>query len=181
MPSQPQTLITAEQFYRLPHEEGREFELLDGEIIEMPSATPRHNLILSALIGPLYPALRGRGRAIPETDFSDGRKTTLRPDLAILFSDKLAGLDLDRLPVTVPPDIVAEVISRSETGIRIERRKDAYLRFGVREVWIVYPENRHIYVHTEAGVTRLRSGDTLSTPLLPGWSVADPAHFDGRP
>ena len=172
MATQPHTLITAEQFYQLPQEEGREFELLDGEVIEMPSATPRHNAIVSTVIEFVGPALRGRGKALPETDFSDGRTTTLRPDLAIMLGENFLGLDLDKLPVTVPPDIVVEVISPSESGIRIERRKDAYLRFGVKEVWIVYPENQHIYLHSEIGVTRLRSGDLLASPLLPGWSVA---------
>jgi Uma2 family endonuclease len=165
------SIITAEQFYQLPLDESREFELLDGEVIELPSATARHNIIVSQLIG-FLPTLRGRGEVFGNTDFSDGRATVLRPDLVVLFNEKLAGLDLDKLPVTVPPEIVAEVISPSESGIRIERRKDAYLRFGASEVWMIYPENRHIYVHTEAGIRRLRSGDALDTPLLPGWSIA---------
>jgi Uma2 family endonuclease len=85
--------------------------------------------------------------------------------------EKLAEVDQDKLPVTVPPDIEAEVISPSESAIRVERRKDAYLRFGVTEVWMIYPENRHIYIHSETGIRRLRSGDLLDTPLLPGWSL----------
>ena len=63
MASQPHTLITAEQFYQLPQEEGREFELLDGEVIEISSATLRHNLIVTKLIWLLDSALRGRGEA----------------------------------------------------------------------------------------------------------------------
>jgi len=35
--------MTAEQFDALPEEEGRNWELLDGELIEVPSATPKHN------------------------------------------------------------------------------------------------------------------------------------------
>ena len=171
MASQPDTLITAEQFYQLPQEEGREFELLDGEVIEISSATLRHNLIVTKLIWLLDSALLGRGEPAHNTDFSDGRYTTLRPDLAILLDDKLTSLDLDKLPVRVPPDIVVEVISPSESALRVERRKEAYLRFGVQEVWLIYPENQYIYVHTEAGVERRHPCDSLKTPLLPGWSV----------
>ena len=40
-----QTLITAEEFDRLPEREGRRFEFLDGELVEMPTATARHNFI----------------------------------------------------------------------------------------------------------------------------------------
>jgi Uma2 family endonuclease len=171
MGSPPQTLITAEQFYQLPQEEGREFELLDGEVIEIPSASPRHNVLLSIWIELLSPALRGRGRAIPETDFSDGRYTTLRPDLAILLGEKFTGLNLDKLPVTTAPDIVIEIVSPSESLFRVNRRIDSFLRFGVREVWVVDPQNRQIYLHTEKDVIRLRSGGTVSSPLLPGWSI----------
>lgn len=172
MASLPQTLTTAEQFYQLPQEEGHEFELLDGEVIELPSATFEHNLIQSKLTAALYEAVRGRGVVVPNTDFSDGRYTTLRPDLVVLLGDKPSHVDPNKLPVTIPPDIVIEIISPSESGIRIERRKDAYLRFGVTEVWMIYPENRHIYIHSEAGVRRLRSGEAIDTPLIPGWSAS---------
>ena len=138
----------------------------------MPSATPRHNRIVSKAIRLLDPGLRELGEAIPETDFSDGRRTTLRPDLAILFNDKLSGLDLDKLPVTVAPDIVIEVISPSESLFRVGRKVDAYFRFGAQEVWIIDPQNRHIYLHAATGLKLLRSGDTLESPLIPGWAVA---------
>jgi Uma2 family endonuclease len=172
MVTQPHALITAEQFYQLPQEEGREFELLDGEVIEMPSPTYEHGRIVMKLGALLYPGLRGRGEQVDNTDFSDARATTLRPDLAVLLGEKPSLIDPWKLPVTTAPDIVVEVISPSESAFRVERRINAYLRFGVREVWIIYPQDQHIYQHTEAGVQRLRSGNTLETPLLPGWSIA---------
>jgi Uma2 family endonuclease len=140
MATHPQTLITAEEFYQLPQEEGREFEL--------------------------------RGEAIHETDFSDRQLTTLLPDLVILFNEKLAALDLDELPVTVPPDMVIEVISASESYSQVNRRINAYRHFGVREVWIFDYQNLQMNLHGAAGAKRLCSGDALESPLLPGWSVA---------
>ena len=171
MATQPHTLVTAEQFYQLPQEEGREFELLDGEVVEMSSPTVEHNLIITAATGLLLPAVRGKGMLLPNTDFSDGRMNTLRPDLTAILGDKCALVDPKKLPVDVPPDIVLEVISPSESAFRVERRINAYLRFGVQEVWIVYHEDRNVYVHSQQGVTRLRATDALSTPLLPGWSI----------
>ena len=171
MATQPHTLVTAEQFYELPQEEGREFELLDGEVIEMSSATYKHNLIVIRLASLLDSALRGRGEAVGNTDFSDDRYTTLRPDLAILLGEKCPLVDLEKLPVTVPPDIVVEVISPSESALRVDRRIAAYLRFGVQEVWIIIPQTQLIYSHTESAVKRHRPGETLQTPLLPNWSV----------
>jgi Uma2 family endonuclease len=171
MATQPHTLVTAEQFYQLPQEEGREFELLDGEVIEMSSPTYKHNRIVIKAANLLYAGLRERGEAVDNTDFSDSRFTILRPDLAVLLGDKPSLFDPDKLPVTVAPDIVIEIISPSESAFRVERRINAYLGIGVQEIWIVYPENQNLYVHSDAGVNRLRSTDTLTTPLLPGWSI----------
>jgi Uma2 family endonuclease len=53
----------------------REFELLDGEVIELTGATYRHNLIVSSLTGLLLPALRGKGEAVSNADIS--------PDVAV--------------------------------------------------------------------------------------------------
>lgn len=56
------TLMTAEQFDQLPEEETR-YELLDGELIEVPSATLGHNVIqailLTSLMNFLLQTLRG--------------------------------------------------------------------------------------------------------------------------
>ena len=171
MATQPHTLITAELFYQLPQEEGREFELLDGEVVEMPGPTYEHGRIVMKLGSLLYPGLRGRGEQVDNTDFSDSRLAALRPDLAILLGEKPSLVDPWKLPVTIPPDLVVEVVSPSESAFRVDRRINAYLRFGVQEIWIIYPEDRSLYLHAEACVKRLRPGSTLETPLLPGWSV----------
>ena len=97
MATQPHTLVTAEQFYQLPQEEGREFELLDGEVIEMSSPTPTAQLVAHDLGGKslLYPALRGRGEVIPETDFSDGRFTTCARTWRVFWATNTSQLDLE--------------------------------------------------------------------------------------
>jgi Uma2 family endonuclease len=63
------TLMTAEQFDALPEEEGRKWELLDGELIEGSSATPRHNRILMRLSGRLdeFAEANRLGAVLPET------------------------------------------------------------------------------------------------------------------
>jgi Uma2 family endonuclease len=58
------TLMTAEQFDTLPEEEGRKWELLDGELIEVPSATPKHNRILLRLARLLDEFAEESGRSV---------------------------------------------------------------------------------------------------------------------
>ena len=74
--------MTAEQFDALPEEEGRKWELLDGELIEVSSATPRHNRILGRLFKLLdsFAEARKLGAVLIETDLAVRANTRLRPD-----------------------------------------------------------------------------------------------------
>jgi len=46
------TLLTLEQFDQLPEEEGVRYELDEGELIVMPTARPRHNLVRDNIADP---------------------------------------------------------------------------------------------------------------------------------
>ena len=168
-----QTLMTAEQFDQLPAEEER-YELLDGELIEMPSATYRHNRISVILSTSLknYLSASHSGEVVPDTEFAVGANTRLRPDLAVLGAEKWARADQDKVPVTVMPDIAVEIVSPSDSASKLESKVERYLAAGVVEVWIIYPVQQHVYVHNSSVVSKLASTGRLSSPLLTGWSIA---------
>jgi Uma2 family endonuclease len=139
------TLMTAEQFDQLPEEEGRRYELLDGELIEMPSANLEHNLILKNGLFELEGFFRRTeiGTVVPEMEFAFG-DDRFRPDLAVLLADKLKQASLKRVPLTVVPDIVLEIVSPSESAINLDRKVRVYLQAGVAEVWVIYPDGQHM-------------------------------------
>lgn len=76
-----------------------------------------------------------------------------------------------RRPVRELPEIAVEIVSPSDSAARMERKIAAYLRAGVREVWVIYQETEHLYVHTTAGVRLVDRDADLETPVLPGWSL----------
>lgn len=175
------TFMTAEQFDALPEEEIRKWELLDGELIEVPSAAPRHNRILMRL-GRLIDAFaesRKLGAVLPETDLAVRKDTRLRPDLGFFSAETWRTVDLDRVPVVQTPDVAIEIISPSETTTTIKRKVDAYLKWGVQEVWLIEPDIRTLSVHTSAGVQRLSEGAFLTCPLIPGWRLQIADLFEG--
>jgi Uma2 family endonuclease len=165
--------MTAEQFDALPEEEIRKWELLDGELIEVPSAPPKHNRILMRL-GRLLDAFaekRKLGATLPETDLAVRKNTRLRPDLGFFSAETWRAVDQDRVPVVETPDIAVEIISPSETATTISRKLDAYLKWGVQEVWLIYPEIRTLEVHTSSGMQRLSEGAWLTSEFVPGFRV----------
>ena len=52
-------LMSGLQFDALPYEEGRRWELLEGDLIEVPSATLRYQLIVLRLLRKLQEFLEG--------------------------------------------------------------------------------------------------------------------------
>ncbi len=90
------TQMTAEQFDALPEEEIRKWELLDGELIEVSSATPEHNLILMQVASLLHVYVRKRrlGVVLLETDLAVRTNTRLRPDLGFFSAETWHGVDV---------------------------------------------------------------------------------------
>ncbi len=174
------TFMTAEQFDALPEEEERKWELLDGELIEVPSATPEHNLILGRIHALIYSFARPRRLGMPllETDMAVRRDSRLRPDLGFLSADTMRTIQVKKVPVQHPPDIAVEIIAPSETASTINRKVKAYLAWGVQEVWLIYPETGTLCLHVHNGAQTLSEGAFLMSDLIPGWRIQVSEIFD---
>jgi Uma2 family endonuclease len=54
---------------------------------------------------------------------------------------------------------------------RVQEKIEDYLKFGVRYVWLINPENRRVWVYTRAGCTEVLDGilrtenPSLTVPL----------------
>jgi Uma2 family endonuclease len=169
-----QTLVTGAQFDLLAEEERQNYELVDGELIEVPSARPSHNLLAAELTTDLRSFLRKRqaGIVLPDTEFDFGAEQRYRPDLAIFLTETWKKVDPEKLPVTLPPEIAVEIISPGDAAHKLERKFSIYLEHGVKEVWVIYPETRHIWVHTRGNAHCFDQSKTLASPIIPGWEIA---------
>ena len=166
--------LTGAEFDALPYEEGRQWELLEGDLIDVPSPTARHQLLMGDLFISLRLYLRSRqtGTVLPDVEFAIGPNIRLRPDVAVLLEVRWRSLDLDVSPVPGSPDIAIEIISPSERAGESARKVKTYLKHGVQEVWQLFPLTSDILVHrADSTITVLRETDILSTPLLPDWQM----------
>jgi Uma2 family endonuclease len=125
-----------------------------------------------ALAGPLYQAVTasGWGKVVYEIYFQFGDQR-VRPDLALLSRSTLDSADPDRVPMRAIPEIVVEIVSPSDIVYRLDRKIAVYLEAGVKEVWVLYPDLRHVLIHTGSAIRDLRGSDELTAPVLPGWSL----------
>jgi Uma2 family endonuclease len=167
-------LMTANEFALMNTGETEDYELVDGELIPLPSSTPRHNFVRDTVAHHLriYFGRHPIGGATGETDCRLNDKLVRRPDVSIFLGERWTQLDLDRIPASYVPDIAVEVLSNSEHILEMTRKVLEYLHAGSQEVWLLDHANGELQVRTNAGIRLLRSGDVLDSPLLPGFAVS---------
>ena len=169
------------EYLRFEREAAERHELIDGEIVAMPGATRRHNV----LCGRLHDALRaplGDGPCILER--SDQRlavETASKgwigyyPDLAVYCTEEVHPLDTE---TRLNPRLIIEVASKStekkDRGVKLED----YLQIAALEEYlIVSHERRELELWTRAaeewtrrlaveGTLRMKSGAAIDVEKL---------------
>jgi len=80
------------------------------------------------------------------------------------------------------PDFVVEVLSAKTRQLDLVNKKRVYARMGVKELWIIDPDQRDVTVYrfdqdpTDPVATLSGQGE-VSSPLLPGLTIALPDIF----
>lgn len=139
---------TSEEYFALPDD--LRVELIDGVFYDMASPARIHQVVSLEIAEQLDACLKEHGEPclllIAPSDLvlgEDGR-TVVQPDLYVfcgINGEKTPG-DRERVP-----DLVVEILSRSNPGSDLWRKRALYQRHGVREYWIVDPHESLILVH----------------------------------
>ena len=176
------TLITAEEFAHMETAENESYELVDGELIPLPSAIPLHGLIRDKLVYLVrnYFDKNLIGGAVSGTDCRITSDTVRKPDLSVFLAERWQQLDLYSVPVPFAPDIAVEVLSPSEHAMDVTRKVRDYLSAGSKEVWLLDHDNGELQIRTKSGIRLLEGNDALTSPLLPGFSVSVADLLAGR-
>jgi Uma2 family endonuclease len=152
------------------------WELVDGVPILMSPPGYRHGRAAARFVIELH--AQGEVPGLGEVGDEVGvilRRNPDRvagPDAVFLLAASLpARLSPEGYLETIP-EIVVEVRSKNDSGPAVAAKAGEYLAAGVKAVWVADPDDRTVAVHT-AGVTPVVFGptDTLTSPLLPGFSV----------
>ncbi len=172
------TLLTVEEFLRLPEPPDAHYELVEGVLITVSPTMPEHNNVRDTLLVALRNFLAGRelGRVWSEQAFHLFGNTVRIPDISFVRAGRV--VDPHHLPEGAP-DLAVEVISPTNTPREMDQRVSDFFAAGCQRVWVVYPEHREVYIHGLAGVSRRRAEETLEdTELLPGFSVRVSSLFE---
>jgi Uma2 family endonuclease len=167
--------MTLEEFSRLP-EDGNKHELSEGELVIMPPVKSLHSLVALAVLEILQAYLKQHplGRALPEAAYVLSRSplTVRQPDISVLSNERILATGEDDY-FEGAPELAVEVISPSDTADDMGIKVEQYLRFGAKQVWVVYPKRKRVHVHRpDQAMAALDQTQTLEGgDLLPGFSV----------
>ena len=177
-------LLTADELLRLDAE-GVRGELIRGALCETMPAGLEHGTIVMTLGAELKNFIKPRklGRLVGSDSgvwLERDPDTVREPDIAYFSAEKIPpGVRVTGYAET-PPNLVVEVVSPSNTIREVNDKAFMWLGYGVRLVWVVYPDSRSIDVYQSGrAVTTLTEQDSLDgLDVLPGFTCAVSDVFD---
>ena len=176
------TMITAERLtaedYRAMPDDGRRYQLIDGELHMAPAPNSYHQEIIWNLSGILVRYLDAHpvGRIYPAPyDVYLSGHDVVQPDLLFLATAHQHLRQEDGLHGA--PDLVIEVLSVSTSQLDKKTKRAIYARGGVKEMWLVDPILQQVHLYDFArdpakAVRLVEDDETFGSPLLPGLVVS---------
>ncbi len=154
----PALKLTWNDYLRLP-DDGRRYEILDGDVVVSPSAGSPHQGIQAALSCQLFLRIqrRGLGRVFGDLDCELLAHDIVRPDLLVVLPahyDRIA-----RTRVLGTPDLVIEILSPGNKTRDRQQKRCRYEHAGTPELWLVDGDRKTItqFVH---------NGQRFAAPLV---------------
>ncbi len=173
---QEKKLMTAEELWEMPEVPGKRFELVRGELAEVPGASVRHGQIVASVFLLLHTFASERGLGVV---LGDGVAYIIRrdpdtvrvPDASFIASERLPVGELPETFREGAPDLAVEVVSPNDEAEEVRAKVREYLQAGSRLVWVVWPRLRTVSVYSPVGITReVESDDELEGgEVLPGF------------
>ena len=170
--------LTYEEYLKGPEIKDR-YDIVDGVMIMAPKPTVAHQRLLGRCVALLHEFVSKRNLGeifFAPLDVIIQREPlrTRQPDLLFVSNDR-AGIMEDY--IQGPPNLVAEILSPSNTRRNTDDKLADYGRLGVDECWLASPEARTVEVLRLDQQSLKRTsihglGDQVQSDLISGLSLA---------
>jgi len=175
----PAKLMTAEEYMKADLGEGT-FELVRGEVVEVPPTMPEHGRVCANVVFALesYGRQSGYGYALSNDSAvvtERGPDTVRGADVCFYSHDRWPRSEVGTKLPPVAPNMVVEVYSPGNRRGEILEKLAQYLLAGIPLVWIVYPKSRTVAIHRslDAPPDVLKEDAVIENlPELPGFRCA---------
>jgi len=154
-------------------DDGRRYELYDGEVVVVPSPFPRHQRVAMHVGEVLSDHERTYGGTTLSSpiDIVLSEHDVVQPDV-VYFRQERRHLIRDWEATRAVPDLAVEVLSRGTEASDRGRKMELLAKFGVPEYWIVDPVRQTLEIHVLTGAAyglaaSHNAGDAVTSPTLP--------------
>lgn len=162
--------MTASEFLELP-ETMTPTQLIDGEVIMSPSPEILHQDLVAQgyeFLKALVP--NGKVRFSPLDVWLD-EVDVVQPDIFWIAEGGACKPSKNRKHFIGAPALILEVLSRGTEKLDRGKKFDLYQKHGVREYWIVHPQEQYVEVYSRVDEKLARTGvfgadETFHSPLL---------------
>lgn len=145
------TKLSYEAYLELREKSDNILEYIDGIVYMSPSPSTKHQRISSKLHAKLYNILQGKSSEVFHAPFDillkkddiEGEKLVI-PDLSIIC-DKSSFTDNKYIGV---PSLIIEILSPSNQSHDLVTKLNIYMKYGVKEYWIVNPILNTVMLYT---------------------------------
>jgi Uma2 family endonuclease len=158
-------------------------ELIKGKLFPMSAPNRIHQKLSMEITRELGNYLKGKSCEVyaapfdvrlPHRSNKDKDITTVvQPDVCVICDPA----KLDDKGCLGAPDIVAEILSPGNNRKELMNKYEAYQESGVKEYWVIVPQEKAFWRYTLNNEGKylasrpLTPGDTVTTPILPGFSL----------
>jgi Uma2 family endonuclease len=168
--------LTYEDYVELP-DDGKQYEILDGELFVSPAPVPKHQAVSRNLLLILGSFVRDRQLGTifnAPIDLILAQTTIAQPDLLFIRAGR-ESIVTDRA-VEGPPDLVVEILSPSSNRKDRTIKASLYARLGIPWYWIVDPSERRMEIYELEGdayrrVSAEAASAIVTSPLFPGLEI----------
>ena len=163
-----------------PDDDWKRYEIIDGELFVAKAPGYEHQNACNECAFALteWSHRTGLGKVLPGPGIVFGDADSVIPDLVWVSQERLAAILWDDRHLHGAPELIVEVLSPGATNERRDRqvKLKLYSARGVREYWIVDWRTRSVVVYRRRNArlhlaTTLQAEDTLTSPILPGFSL----------
>lgn len=172
MATQPAGSHTYDDFLAMP-EDMVIRSIIDGQLFVTPSPTMGHQRVVVEIIVALHAHAAQEGGIVltAPADVYFSHTNVVEPD--VLYVKRENADRVEHAFVRSAPDLVVEVSSPSTRRVDLERKLEAYERFGVPEYWFVDLRESRFLIHRHDGERygeplHFERGSVVTTPVLPG-------------
>lgn len=135
-------LVTIEEFYEMREKSDSTMEYIDGIVYMTPSPSTKHQSISMRLGSELYNFLKDKECMVFSAPFDIKLKKddmeypkVVVPDLSVIC-DKTG---LEEYGYIGSPTLIVEILSQSNQSHDLVFKLNLYMKYGVKEYWIVNP------------------------------------------